>query len=84
MGRPQGNGIVELHDEERKTDNVGWNCMDFHLFSFDEEDKSWEASHARFLAAQSGNCPYIVRCPRFNRTFHMIGNQLRLFLPWKQ
>lgn len=79
MARPQGNGIVELHDDQRKTDNSEWNCMDFWLFSGNEEDKSWEASHARFLAAQSGNCPYKDNCHRYKRTVQKRGNQLRLF-----
>ncbi len=68
MGRPKSNGIVELVDEKQNMDNDSWNCMDFHLFALCEEDKSWEASHARFLAAKSGNCPYKGICPRYART----------------
>lgn len=68
MNRPQNNGLVELVDERQGLDNRGWNCMDFWLFSGDEEDKSWEASHARFLAAKNGNCPYKKICPRYART----------------
>lgn len=67
MKKTESNGIVELVDEKQGLDS-SWNCMDFHLFSFKEEDKSWEASHARFLAAKSGNCPYINICPRYART----------------
>jgi hypothetical protein len=82
MGKPQNNGLVELIDEKQDMDNSSWNCMDFHLFSFHEEDKSWEASHARFLAAKSGNCPYKSICPRYARTMAKRGKQpvqLKLF-----
>lgn len=68
MGRPQNNGLVELVDEKPSLDNNSWNCMDFWLFSGKEEDKSWDASHARFLAAKYGNCPYNGICPRYART----------------
>lgn len=68
MSRPKNNGLVELVDEEQGLDNRVWNCMDFWLFSGHEEDKSWEASHARFLAAKNGNCPYTAICPRYART----------------
>lgn len=66
--RPKSNGIIEIIDEKQGLDDNSWNCMDFHLFSFKEEDKSWEASHARFLAAKSGNCPYKDICPRYAST----------------
>lgn len=68
MGKPQSNGLVELVDEKTSLDNNSWNCMDFWIFSGKEEDKSWDASHARFLAAKSGNCPYKGICPRYART----------------
>lgn len=80
MGKPQNNGLVELIDEQGM--DGSWNCMDFHLFAFREEDKSWEASHARFLAAKSGNCPYKDICPRYARTMAKRNNQpiqLKLF-----
>lgn len=68
MGRPQNNGLVELVDEKPNMDRSSWNCMDFWIFAGDEEDKSWDASHARFLAAKSGNCPYKGICTRYART----------------
>lgn len=68
MAKQLNNGLVEFVDEKPGTDNNSWNCMDFWLFSGREEDKSWDASHARFLAAQSGNCPYKDICPRYART----------------
>lgn len=81
MGRPQSNGVVELVDERSGMDG-SWNCMDFHLFSFDEEDKSWEAFHTRFLQAKSGNCPYQDKCLRYARTMAKRNNepiQLKFF-----
>lgn len=79
MNRPQNNGLVEFMDEKR-VDDKAWNCMDFWLFSGDEEDRSWEASHARFIAARSGKCPYKDKCPRYKRTIEKRGGiQLNLF-----
>lgn len=82
MGRPKSNGIVELVDEKTSIDNRAWNCMDFWLLSGKEEDKSWEASHARFMAAKSGNCPYKDICQRYARTMAKRNKQpfqLKLF-----
>lgn len=73
MGKPQNNGLVEFIDDKQGMDG-SWNCMDFHLFAFREKDKSWEASHARFLAAKSGNCPYKDICPRYARTMAKRNN----------
>lgn len=82
MGKPQNNGLVEFIDDNQGMDNGSWNCMDFHLFSFQEEDKSWEASHSRFLAAKSGNCPYKAICQRYAKTMAQRNshtNQSNLF-----
>ncbi len=82
MGKPQNNGLVEFIDDNQGMDNGSWNCMDFHLFSFQEEDKSWEASHSRFLAAKSGNCPYKAICQRYAKTMakrNSHTNQSNLF-----
>lgn len=68
MSRPQSNGLVELVDERPGNDSKSWNCMDFWKFSAGEEDRPWDASHARFMAAKAGNCPYRDRCPRYART----------------
>ena len=82
MSRPQNNGLVEFIDDKPGIDGRSWNCMDFWLFSGDEEDKSWEASHSRFLQAKTGNCPYRDRCSRYARTMAKRSNeptQLTLF-----
>lgn len=82
MSRPQNNGLVEFVDERQGLDGSSWNCMDFWRFSYDEEDKSWEASHTRFLQAKDGSCPYRDKCPRYARTMEKRRNmpvQLTLF-----
>lgn len=80
MSRPKSNGIVELVDDGQGMDAVGWHCIDFHLFQFEEVDKSWEAYHSRLLAARSGNCPYKGRCPRYAKTIKKRDVQLELDL----
>lgn len=84
MGRPTNNGLVEFVDEKPHQDNNGWNCMDFWLFSGNEEDKSWDASHARVLAAKSGNCPYKDICPRYARTIEKKNKQSFQLILFKQ
>lgn len=78
MGKPISNGIVELVDEKPSIDSNSWNCMDFWHFSGREEDNSWDASHTRFLAAKSGNCPYKDICQRYKRTIKKRSVQLTL------
>ena len=77
MGRPRGNGLVELVGERPKSDGGAWHCMDFWFFAYDEADKSLEAANARFMQAKAGNCPYRDRCPRYARTIEKLGRQPR-------
>lgn len=82
MSRPHNNGLVEFIDDKPDMDGSTWNCMDFWLFSGDEEDKSWESSHSRFLRAKAGDCPYKEKCGRYARTMSKRSNspvQLTLF-----
>ena len=37
MGRPQNNGLVELVDEKPNMDRSSWNCMDFWLARYTNE-----------------------------------------------
>ena len=82
MGRPKGNGLVELVD-----DNVyrgrGFFCMDLvSLMWNDEAVKGWEEWHKRFIQAKAGECPYRDRCKRYSRTMEKQGRrpvQLNLF-----
>lgn len=79
LNRNSVDGVVEFVDSN-SLDNNTWNCLDFWLFSGNEDDKSWDASHARFLAAKSGNCPYKGICLRYVNTILKIGGQLKLGL----
>ena len=55
--RPQGNGLVSLHDD--KTEGKGFFCMDLVGFMFgDETTKDWEVWHEKFTQAKNGLCPY--------------------------
>ena len=67
MGRPQSNGIVELHDA--KLDSKTFMCFDLLDFLHnDETTKDWEVWHEKFTQAKSGNCPYRDKCSRHART----------------
>ena len=78
MGKPKSNGLVVLVDERAGLDSSAWNCMDFQLFECRADDKSWEASHRRFLLAKSGRCPYRDMCARYKRTVARRGLQMEL------
>lgn len=81
MGRPIGNGLVEITGENRQMDS-GWFCMDLVRFLTDEEDKSGEFWHDRWVQAKAGNCAYKDKCPRYARTIKKHGNkpvQLSIF-----
>lgn len=81
MGRPQSNGLVELHDA--KIDSKGFWCMDLVGFMFDDEStKDWKVWHEKFTQAKNGECPYRDRCKRHERTMARINKQplqLKLF-----
>lgn len=70
MGRPQSNGLVELHDA--KTDAKRFWCMDLIRFlSNDETTKgleNWDVWHEKFTQAEAGICPYRDKCARYART----------------
>lgn len=66
MGRPQSNGLVELHDA--KIDSKVFFCMDLVGFMFgDETTKDWDVWHEKFTQAKNGRCPYRDRCQRYAR-----------------
>lgn len=79
--RPQGNGLVSLHDD--KTEGKGFFCKDLVGFMFgDETTKDWEVWHEKFTQAKAGNCPYRNKCRRYARTMAKRSNepiQLTLF-----
>lgn len=71
MGRPKGNGIVELVDD-KPDKGGGFFCMDLVLHLSDEIDRcgdsSWEFWHRRFEQAKAGQCAYRDICKRYART----------------
>ncbi len=70
--RPQGNGIVELHDTKRK--ERGFVCMELITFLTEDNVTEWEDWHGAHLEAQSGRCPYTERCPIHARSIEKIRN----------
>ena len=74
MGRPKGNGLVEITGENRQQDS-GWFCMDLVRFLSDEENTTGDYWHQRFLEAKSGNCAYKDKCPRYARTIEKHGKR---------
>lgn len=77
MGRPQSNGLVELHD--KKLDSKAFMCFDLLDFLHNDEETRGEenrdAWHEKFIQAKSGNCPYRDRCSRYARTIAKRGKQ---------
>lgn len=82
MGRPKGNGLVELIDDNADSGR-GFFCMDLvSLMWNDEAVKGWDEWHKRFLQAKAGECPYRDRCQRYSRTMESRARrpvQLNLF-----
>lgn len=67
MGRPQSNGLVELHDA--KLDRNEFFCMDLVVFMFnDETTKDWDVWHEKWTQAKNGECPCRNKCARYART----------------
>lgn len=68
--RPQGTGIVELHDT-KKTER-GFFCMKLVDYLSEEAEMGTEAYaqlwEERFSQAKTGLCAYRDRCPIYART----------------
>ena len=88
MGRPQSNGLVELHDG--KLDSKAFMCFDLLNFLHDDEDTKggdkWEDNFdawlEKFMQAKNGNCPYRDKCARYAKTIAKRDkqpHQLKLF-----
>ena len=76
MGRPKGNGLVELIDDNADRGR-GFFCMDLvSLMCNDEAVKGWEEWHKRFIQAKAGECPYRDRCQRYSRTMESRARRL--------
>ena len=70
MGRPVGNGLVELVDSKSK--ESGFFCMQLVSYINEEEKMGnpeyvdvWEI---RFSQAKAGQCAYRDKCPIYART----------------
>lgn len=77
MGRPQSNGLIELHDA--KLDRNEFFCMDLVSFLFSDKEADFLEMWAQ---AKNGECPYRDRCKRHERTMARINKQplqLKLF-----
>ena len=78
MGRPVGNGLIELVDE--KSSDRGFFCMKLVGYIGEESKEQltrdyqdlWEL---RFLEAKAGRCAYRDTCPIHARTMAKRGNQ---------
>ena len=69
MGRPQSNGLIELHDA--KLDRNEFFCIDLVGFLGNDETRekgNWDDWHERWTQAKNGNCPYRDKCVRYART----------------
>ncbi len=65
MARPNGNGIVALHDD--KEENRGFFCMKLTEYIGDQippgDNLYGSLWRVRFAQAKAGNCAYRDRCP---------------------
>ncbi len=73
--RPQGNGIVELHDSKRE--ERGFVCMELIMLLTEDNVTEWEDWHGAHLEAQSGRCPYSDKCKIHARSIEKIRSDPR-------
>lgn len=67
MGRPVGNGLVELVDSKSK--ESGFFCMQLVGYLNEEErDTGADLWEIRFFQAKAGGCAYRDKCPIYART----------------
>jgi len=71
MGRPQGNGLIELVDEKSK--DRGFFCMKLVGYILEESKEQLtldgqDLYALRFKEAKQGNCAYRDSCPIYERT----------------
>lgn len=65
--RPQGNGIVALHDEYKEKES-GFNCIKLIQFLTEAGVTDWGQWHGAHFQAAAGQCPYKGTCPICERT----------------
>lgn len=64
--KPQGNGLIELHDD-KKSD--GFSCMKLIKFlSVNNDHTDWNAWHKAHIYAKDGKCLFKDRCEIYKRT----------------
>jgi hypothetical protein len=73
--KPQGNGIVELHDS--KQTERGFGCMKLIEYLTEDAVKDWDEWHGAHLRAAAGQCPYTERCPIHARSVEKALNNPR-------
>lgn len=63
MGRPQGNGLVELHDA--KFDRNEFFCMDLAGFLANDEtrERNWDDWFEKWTQAKNGTAPTEIKSP---------------------
>ena len=64
--RPQGNGLVSLHDENRR--ERGFCCMKLIVFLTEDGVAGWDEWHGAHLDAARGECKYRAQCPIYERS----------------
>lgn len=68
MSRPQGTGIIELHDA--KQEERGFGCMKLMAFLTRDGMTEWDEWHGAHQKAASGQCPYTGECSIYKRTIN--------------
>ncbi|QCD39696.1 MULTISPECIES: hypothetical protein [Duncaniella] len=70
MARPNGNGIISLHDD--KETNHGFFCMKLVSYLNEEAEMGTdvyeELWHERFAQAKAGKCAYREKCPNYAKS----------------
>lgn len=70
MARPNGNGIISLHDD--KETNHGFFCMKLVSYLNEEAEMGTnvyeELWHERFAQAKAGKCAYREKCPTYAKS----------------
>lgn len=64
--KPQGTGLVELHDAKQK--ERGFNCMQLIAFLTESGVTEWDEWHGAHMLAATGKCPYATSCPIYAKT----------------
>lgn len=64
--RPQGNGLVSLHDESHRERDFC--CMKLIVFLTEDDVAGWDEWHGAHLDAARGECKYRAQCPIYERS----------------